>query len=127
VRKYFQSYFRKHVEPVVAAQLLPLSLVFDCGSLQMRNLIGAILFSALAASGAQAAQQLGDMRVQPLNGVCPAGMILNRMLGACVANAPNGCCAPNPQRAVCVNALPGQGRQATRTNDLVSGAVVCPR
>jgi hypothetical protein len=93
----------------------------------MRNLIAAVLFTVLAASSAQAAQQLGDMRVQPLNGVCPAGMILNRALGACVANAPNGCCAPNPQRAVCTNSVPGQPRQAARTNDLVSGAVVCPR
>jgi hypothetical protein len=93
----------------------------------MRNLTAAVVFAVLAATGAQAAQQLGDMRVQPLNGVCPAGMVLNRVLNACGANAPNGCCAPNPQRAVCVNALPGQGRQAARTNDLVSGAVVCPR
>ena len=92
----------------------------------MRYLFAGVLF-VMAALPASAAQQLGDVRMNPVLTNCPAGMILNRATGACIAEAPNGCCAPNPQRAVCLNALPGQPRWSGHPADIHSQAVVCPR
>jgi hypothetical protein len=88
----------------------------------------ATLFAGflLSTIGASAAQQLGDFRTPNRNG-CPVGMVRDQRLNACVAQAANGCCAPNPQRAVCVNAAPGQARWQGNPNYLRNGAVICPR
>ncbi|MGA9796885.1 MAG: hypothetical protein WBQ17_15275 [Rhizomicrobium sp.] len=92
----------------------------------------AVFTALLAASGAQAvqaqsAQQIGDTRMGPVLNGCPAGMVMNKALAACVAVAPNGCCAPNPPRAVCAHPAPGGARWSGNPNDLRSQAVVCPR
>jgi hypothetical protein len=79
------------------------------------------------ATVAHAAQQLGDLRTHPILHGCPAGMVVNPALHACVAAAPNGCCAPNPPRAACINAVPGQSRWSGNPNDLRSQTVICPR
>jgi hypothetical protein len=97
------------------------------GGIAMRKRIFAILAALFAATSAMAAQQLGDIRPRPIFGKCPAGMEMNAATNACVAVAPNGCCAPNPQRAVCANAAPGQQRWAGRPSDVQSQAVICPR
>ncbi len=89
---------------------------------------GLLSVAVLFAGSAQAAQQLGDLRTRPLQTNCPAGMVLNPALAACVAEAPNGCCAPNPRRAGCCNAAaPGLQRQSGKVADLQSQAMVCPR
>lgn len=94
----------------------------------MRLLFGIATIAALLAGPSFAAQQLGDIRARPVFSMCPAGMALNRALNACIAVAPNGCCAPNPQRAVCVNPpAPGQARWMGRPADLRSQAIMCPR
>lgn len=93
----------------------------------MRKIFLAVLFAGFAATAASAAQQLGDVRPRPVLSMCPAGMELNAALNACVAVAANGCCAPNPQRAVCVNGPAGQQRWAGRPTDLQTQAVICPR
>lgn len=87
----------------------------------------AAFISIFAAGGVQAAQQIGDTRMHPVLNSCPAGMTLNAALNACVASAPNGCCAPNPARAVCAQAAPGQARWSGNPSDLRSQAVICPR
>lgn len=87
-------------------------------------LSAVILLGATGAS--QAAQQLGDVRMHPvIGGKCPAGMAYDRRANACIAQAPNGCCAPNPPRAVCANGSPV--RWQGHPNDLKSGAAICPR
>lgn len=94
----------------------------------MLKKILVILLTVFLAPGAFAAQQLGDVRPRPIFGKCPAGMELNAALNACVAVAANGCCAPNPPRAVCANApAPGQQRWTGRAADVQSQAVICPR
>jgi hypothetical protein len=96
----------------------------------MRKLLSIaflIAVSTATANAAQMAQQLGDVRMHPVLNGCPAGMVRNVALNACVAAAPNGCCAPNPARAACINAVPGQARWSGRPNDLHSQAVICPR
>jgi hypothetical protein len=93
----------------------------------MRKVLFASFFAIATATVAQAAQQLGDTRMHPVLNGCPAGMAPNAALTACIAIAPNGCCAPNPQRATCVNAAPGQSRWIGRPADLRSQAVICPR
>jgi hypothetical protein len=93
----------------------------------MHKFISAACLIALTTTAAHAAQQLGDFRTHKVLNGCPAGMAMNAALNACVAIAPNGCCAPNPQRAVCANASPGQSRWSGNSNDLRSQAVICPR